>query len=238
MRSKTGKKGTEMKLCLISWLASLVAALCFVSTPAFADDIKVASTAATTTPDVATDNGIGPDEKTMQRLLGITVKLPKGAKYVPETKRRVAIRAAWAAVEKEGSIQWASTPDAIERQYKTAALLVVYSFFESAWKTDAQGDCTEKMADGSIRKGPCRSFGVMQVNGKFLGTSTVEKVLKDPVLGFRAGLAIIHDVIKQCPGKDGKLNIKLAMGRYETGGLCGGAMSDVEYRFAFLDFTP
>jgi hypothetical protein len=227
-----------MKLCLVTPLALLVAALCLASNSAFADDTKVASTAATTTPDIATDNGIGPDEKIMQRLLGITVKLPKGAKYVPEAKRRAAIRAAWAAVEKEGSIAWASTPDAIERQFKTTALLMVYSFFESAWKTDAQGDCTEVMPDGSVRKGPCKSFGVMQVNGKFLGTSTVERVLKDPILGFRAGLAIIHDVIKQCPGKDGKLNIKLAMGRYETGGFCGGAMSDVEYRLAFLDFVP
>lgn len=236
MRSK---KGTEMKLCLISLLASLVAMLCFVSTPAFADDTKVASTAATTTPDVATaGETVGPDEKTMQRLLAITVKLPKGAKYVPEEKRKAAIRAAWAAVDKQGTIAWASTTDPIELQFKTTALLVVYSFFESAWKTDAQGDCTEKLPDGTVRKAPCKSFGVMQVNGKFIGISTVERVLKDPILGYRVGLKIIHDVIKQCPGKDGKLDIKLAMGRYETGGICGGAMSDVEYRLAFLDFVP
>lgn len=243
MRSK---KGTKMKLCLISLLAPLtllVVALCLVSTPAFADDTKVASTAATTTPDVATaGETTGPDDKTMQRLLAITVKLPKGAQYVPEEKRKAAIRAAWAAVNKEGPIAWSGTTsapaDANERQYKTTALLVIYSFFESAWKTDAQGDCTEKMPDGSIRKAPCRSFGVMQVNGKFISVATIDKVLKDPILGYRAGLVIIHDSIKKCPGKSGQIDIKLAMGRYETGLFCGGAMHDVEYRLAFLDFTP
>jgi hypothetical protein len=217
----------------------LLTALGLASSSALADDdVKVASTTTAVVPEVAkSTEDVVIEEKTMNRLLALTVKLPKGAKHVAEAKRVRAIKSAWLAVEKEGAVAWPAT-DKLERQYRTTALLVVYSFFESAWNADAQGDCTEIGSDGAVRKGPCKSFGIMQVNGRFISVASIDRVLKDPVLGYRAGLAIIHDTIKKCPGKDGKLSIKMAMGRYETGLYCGGAMHDVEYRLSFLDFTP
>lgn len=219
----TAMKKLFLSLCLSFLLASF-------ALDVRGEDGKVA-VSAIEKPDVS-KMGVGPGETDMKRLLEVTVSLPKGAKWVKQSVREMAIRAAWAAVEKEGALVWPGVQDAEVHMFQTVALLVVWSYFESAWKVDAKGDCTEVGSDGAIKNVPCKSVGVMQTNARFVGLEVAEKILKDPVMGFRAGLGIAHDAMKVCGGK----SVRAAMGKYATGNFCGGHKVEVDYRFSFLPF--
>lgn len=100
--------------------------------------------------------------------------------------------------------------DCAEARQKTASLLTVWAFYESAGKVDAVGD------NGS-------SYGLMQMKeGHFYSTvlkdygGSRQKVLKDGVLSLRLGLAWMRYLRGVCGG-----SVERALNAYASG-TCAG----------------
>lgn len=149
-------------------------------------------------------------------LWALVATIP-GSQWAPTDRAGRAIEAAVEATEREGPLPLSAAVDPELRTVLTAKLLVTWSFFESGWKPDAVGDGKD---------GVPKSYGIMQVQnpGRFVTGATNEKVLADPVLGYRVALAVLRQAIKACGG------VREGLGLYATGKHCGGASALVDKR--------
>lgn len=98
---------------------------------------------------------------------------------------------------------------------RTALLLIVWMWKESAWRTDALGDCDDP-AHRTVAT--CRSFGAMQMQRHFL-KDQVHAVLGDRQLALRLALNVMIELRDKCG------SVRSGLDAYASGKCKGNAHS-------------
>ena len=146
-------------------------------------------------------------------ILALAVSL--STPYIPKEKQRLITEDVIHVVSVSEPL-FQDTDSKVARE-KTAKLLLVWAWLESAWNARAVGDGGQ-------------SIGVLQITRQWLGSSTVAEVLADRRLGLRIGLGIMRQARDKCG------SVKSGLGMYASG-KCGHALPIAAHRCKLAGLT-